>query len=265
MVTFPNAKINLGLNILSKRTDGYHDISSVFYPIPFEDILEIIPSETFNFEITGLTVPGNKDQNLILNAYQLLRKGHDLPPVTIHLHKIIPMGAGLGGGSSDAAFTIKMLNTIFNLSLSNEQMEQYAGQLGSDCPFFIRNKPLLAEGTGNIFKNTVVDLKGKYLVLVCPDIHVGTADAYSKITPGIPDIPVDEIMEKVQLAQWKDHLYNDFERSVLPQFPKIRDIKDQLYASGALYASMTGSGAAVYGIFEKKPDAMAMGGKIFKL
>lgn len=258
MVVFPNTKINLGLNILSRRDDGYHNISSAFYPLPFEEILEILPAKEFRFETSGLNIPGKADSNLIIRAYRLLREQYNLPPVHIHLHKIIPMGAGLGGGSADAAFTLKALNNIFELALSNEDMEKLAGQLGSDCPFFIKNTAVLAEGTGTDFSPISLDLKGKYLVLVCPEVHVGTAEAYSKVKPGLPDKSIKEIIEQMPVAEWRHYLKNDFEASVFPLYPEIEAVKNTLYDSGAIYASMSGSGSSVYGIFDSEPTGMPM-------
>ncbi|UII30082.1 4-(cytidine 5'-diphospho)-2-C-methyl-D-erythritol kinase [Fulvivirga ulvae] len=253
MVVFPNTKINLGLNILSRRDDGYHNISSVFYPLPFEEILEILPAEEFQFNTSGLTIPGSTENNLIIKAYELLRDQYKLPPVRIHLHKIIPMGAGLGGGSADAAFAIKALNELFEIGLSEKDMEGHAGKLGSDCPFFIKNKIVLAEGTGTEFSSISLDLKGKYLVLVCPEVHVSTAEAYGNVRPGMPEKGIREILEKMPVTEWKHYLKNDFETSVFPLYPEIEAVKNTLYSSGAIYASMSGSGSSVYGIFDSEP------------
>lgn len=255
MIAFPNAKINLGLNILSKREDGYHNISSVFYPVPLQDILEIIPAEDFKFSSSGLTIPGTTGGNLVVKAYHLLNERHQLQPVHIHLHKIIPMGAGLGGGSADGAFAIRLLNEVFTLSLPEASMQEYAARLGSDCPFFIQNKPVLAEGRGTEFSDIAVDLKGKYLVLICPDVHVSTAEAYNGIKPAIPERNIREIIENSPVKDWKKHLKNDFEASVFSRYPQLQTIKEQLYDHGALYASMTGSGSALYGLFDNEPDA----------
>lgn len=258
MVVFPNAKINLGLDILSKRDGGYHNISSAFYPLPLQDVLEIIPSETLQFDTSGLKISGNPENNLILKAYQLLQREFDIPPVHIHLHKIIPMGAGLGGGSSDAAFTIKLLNNLFSLSLSDSKLESLAGQLGSDCPFFIRNKPILAEGTGTEFSDIALDLSGKYLVLICPNIHVGTAEAYQNVKPAVPEHTVKEIIEDTSIDRWRNSLKNDFEASIFSKYPQLKNIKQQLYAAGALYASMSGSGSSIYGIFDNEPSSLSI-------
>lgn len=253
MVVFPNAKINLGLDIVSKREDGYHNISSCFYPIPFSDILEVLPSKTLSFKSTGIDIPGNSDENLCLKAFKLLQNDFDISPVQIHLHKIIPIGAGLGGGSADASFTLKCLNELFQLQINDESLEKYASQIGSDCPFFIKNKPVIAEGTGNVFSTINLDLKGKYLVLFYPNIHIGTAEAYSGVSPALPSVSVKNIIES-ELTSWQGRLKNDFEDSIFPNHPAIQKLKTQLIESGALYASMTGSGSAVFGIFQTKPQ-----------
>lgn len=258
MVAFPNVKINLGLNILSKRADGYHNIASVFYPVPFQDALEILPAETFKFTSSGLNIPGNEQSNLVIKAYKLLKEEYNLPPVHIHLHKNIPMGAGLGGGSADAAFTIKSLNNIFNLALTEVDMEAYAGKLGSDCPFFIKNTPVMVRGTGTTFSPISLSLKGKYLVLICPELHVSTQEAYSQVTPQEPEKDVHEIIENVPFSDWKHILKNDFEDSVFKIYPQIRQTKELLYASGAVYASMSGSGSSVYGLFEAEPTKLSI-------
>jgi len=253
MLSFPNAKINLGLNIVSKRADGYHNLESCFYPIPWNDVLEIIPSSELKFTSTGLEIPGNIESNLCVKAYQLLVDSYAIKPVHIHLHKVIPMGAGLGGGSADGAFTLSMLNEIFELKLSVSKLEELAGQLGSDCPFFIKNKPVYATGTGTTFESVNLNLAGKYLALKNPGIHVGTKEAYAGITPkpsskAIPDIIHSEI------GLWKNQLHNDFEDSIFPNHPEIAQIKTDLYHKGALYASMTGSGSTVYGVFDECPQ-----------
>lgn len=255
MVSFPNAKINLGLYVCSRREDGYHNISSIFYPIPYEDALEILLSDQFSFEVSGLDVPGSREDNLVTKAYQHLKYEHDLPNIQIHLHKNIPLGAGLGGGSSDAAFAIKSLNKIFKLSLSDKKMEEYAGKIGSDCPFFIQNKPVLAIGTGNEFSEVSINLGGKYLVLVCPGIHISSAEAYRTVVPEEPEMDIEELIA-APIGQWRGLLHNDFERSIFDAYPEIKEIKAQLYGSGAVYASMSGSGSSVYGIFDKQPEAL---------
>ncbi|MCX6243636.1 MAG: 4-(cytidine 5'-diphospho)-2-C-methyl-D-erythritol kinase [Bacteroidetes bacterium] len=250
MVVFPNAKINLGLNITSKRPDGFHDIETLLYPVAFRDILEILPSETgkLEFQVTGLPVPGDLSGNLCTRAYNLLAEEHTIQPARMHLHKIIPMGAGLGGGSSDAAFTIKLLNDLFSIGLSSEQMMDYARRLGSDCPFFIENSPALATGRGDQLKQFSSVLSGYSCMIVLPPIHVNTAEAYAGVTPKEPIEPIREVLSR-SLNEWKDSLFNDFQKTVFSRFPQVSNIKDQLYSAGAIYASMSGSGSAVYGIF----------------
>lgn len=254
MVSFPNAKINLGLNVIRKRTDGYHDLETCFYPVDWTDMLEIIPSSSFRFSSTGLPIDGNAESNLVVKAYNLVKRDFDLPPVHIHLHKIIPMGAGLGGGSADAAFTLRQLNERFNLGLSELSLENYAAKLGSDCSFFISGVPKLGTGRGEILSPVSVSLKGKFLVIVKPNVHVSTAEAYAGIKPRPSDISVREVVESKPIQEWKHLLKNDFEESVFVKFPVIANVKNDLYDQGALYASMSGSGSSVFGIFENKVE-----------
>lgn len=253
MLSFPNAKINLGLNILSKRPDGFHNIESCFYPIPWKDVLEVIPANSFQFTSSGLAIPGASNSNLCVKAYELLNEAYHLPPVHIHLHKVIPMGAGLGGGSADGAFTLKSISELFELNLSTSDLQAYAAKLGSDCPFFIENKPILATGTGTTFSPTQLDLSGKWIALQHPGIHIGTQEAYANVSPSTPKHRIAEILSQ-PLSAWKDQLVNDFEASVFPNHPSISALKNQLYELGAVYASMTGSGSTVYGIFDTKPE-----------
>ncbi len=253
MIVFPNAKINIGLHITSKRSDGFHNIETVFYPVPQTDVLEIIPSQTpgTKFAGFGIEIPGDTASNLCIKAYDALRADFDLPPVKIILHKNIPMGAGMGGGSSDGAFTLVVLNKMFELGLTDVQLEKYASALGSDCAFFIRNKPALGTEKGNVLENIAVNLQGLYLVIVKPNAHIGTAEAYAGVTPKIPELSLKEITT-LPVNQWKGLIKNDFEDSIFPKHTEIAAIKDTLYKNGALYASMTGSGAAVFGIFEQE-------------
>ncbi|MFP4091421.1 MAG: 4-(cytidine 5'-diphospho)-2-C-methyl-D-erythritol kinase [Cyclobacteriaceae bacterium] len=257
MVVFPNAKINLGLNVLRRRPDGYHDLASCFLPIPYTDVLEIIKSNKFSFSSSGIAIPGDEKDNLCIKAYHLLQKDFNLPPVQIHLHKVIPIGAGLGGGSADASFTLKALNTMFELFLDDFLLEEYAAQLGSDCPFFIENRVRMAYGTGNEFEDISLELTGKHLLLVTPPIHVSTADAYAGINPAEPAQPIKEILKK-PLPEWKGLLVNDFEKTVFAKYPAIAEIKNKLYEASALYASMSGSGASVFGIFDHAPDTTGL-------
>lgn len=254
MVVFPNAKINLGLQITGKREDGYHNILSCFYPLPWCDILEIIESQQFKFESSGISIPGKPEDNLCVKAYQMLKKDFQLPPVHIYLHKQIPMGAGLGGGSADASFALKCLNELFHLFLDDSLLEDYALQLGSDCPFFISNQPVLASGRGEEFEPIALNLSGKYVVMVTPPVHISTAAAYAGIQPRQPEVSLKEILETQPIHLWKDCVINDFETSVFRQHPQIAEIKEKLYDLGAAYASMSGSGASVYGIFETETE-----------
>jgi 4-diphosphocytidyl-2C-methyl-D-erythritol kinase len=256
MLCFPNAKINIGLNIIERRPDNFHNLETVFYPIPLSDILEILEKDSFadakaELVITGMEIAGNPEANLCIKAYKLLDKEFDLPPVKIVLHKIIPMGAGLGGGSSDGAFTLTLLNSLFELNLTTEQLINYASKLGSDCPFFINNKPAFGTEKGNRLKNIALNLADHYLVLVKPPVFVGTAEAYAGIVPHWPSGSAAEWV-KSPMKHWKSHIINDFEKSVFEKHPEIKAIKSELYNHGAIYASMTGSGSAVYGIFDKE-------------
>lgn len=264
MITFPNAKINLGLNITEKRPDGYHNLKTVFYPVPLEDALEIhvqnnaphatlhSPLQKISLHQAGLEIAGKEEDNLVVKAYLLLNKAFDLPPVDVHLYKHIPSGAGLGGGSSDAAFMLKLLNERFGLGLTDGQLEEYAAGLGADCAFFIRNRATYAEGIGNLFSPVSLSLKGYQIVLVKPDIFVSTREAFSLIQPRQPEYSLEETIT-LPVSEWKKRLKNDFEASVFPQYPAIGKIKDKMYENGAIYAAMSGSGSSVFGLFA--PDA----------
>lgn len=255
MITFPNAKINLGLSITEKRPDGYHNLETVFYPVALEDALEIRNSTDADKKYTlcqhGMEISGNPEENLVVKAYLLLDKEFHLPPTEIHLYKHIPSGAGLGGGSSDAAFMLKLLNEYYHLGLSDDQLETYAATLGADCAFFIKNAPTFAEGIGNIFSPIPLSLKGYRIMIIKPDVFVSTREAFSNIHPHHPEYPVAEAI-KHPIHEWKDILINDFEASVFPQHPVIGEIKEKLYSHGAIYASMSGSGSSVFGIFEQE-------------
>ncbi len=255
MVEFPNAKINLGLLVTERRPDGYHNLETVFYPCPLCDVLEVIRGEAFSFRVTGLALDGPEEDNLVVRAWRLLEERFGLPPVVIRLHKVIPSGAGLGGGSADAAFMLKMVNELFGLALSQEELEVEAGKLGADCPFFIRNTPSFATATGNILTPIELDLSGLHLVLVKPPVHVHTGKAYQSIMPRQPEISVREIVQQ-PAERWKGLLVNDFEEPVFRMFPEIGEIKEELYRQGALYASMSGSGSAVYGLFRALPPGI---------
>ena len=257
MITYPNAKINLGLNIVEKRPDGYHNLEPVFYPINLQDALEVNlmeGEEEFSLKVSGVPIEGEPENNLVVKAYRLIKKDYpDMPAIDIHMYKHIPTGAGLGGGSADAAFMIKLLNEKFKLNLSIEKMEEYAAILGADCAFFIQNKPVFASGIGNIFEPIQLSLKGYYLVLVKPDIFVSTKDALAHITPMQPAQSLKEII-RMPVETWRATMKNDFEESVFQKFPEIAAIKDKLYDLGAIYASMSGSGSSVFGIFREQVE-----------
>ncbi|WP_439881669.1 4-(cytidine 5'-diphospho)-2-C-methyl-D-erythritol kinase [Pontibacter sp. MBLB2868] len=255
MLDFPNAKINLGLFVTAKRPDGFHDLQSCFYPVQWTDALEILPAEADSFETSGLAVPGDPGSNLCVKAYELLQKDFGLPPIQMHLHKVIPMGAGLGGGSADAAFTLRILNKLFELNLRADALEDYARILGSDCAFFVRNKPVIATERGDVFTDADVNLRGYTCVIVYPGIHITTAEAYSSITPTLPDCSM-EMLLKQDVKVWKSVLKNDFEDALFPKYPELPQIKEKLYNEGAVYASMTGSGSAVYGLFKEEPGEL---------
>ena len=250
MLTFANAKINLGLHVTEKRSDGYHNLETVFYPVKLHDVLEITDAEKTSCVTEGINVPGDTADNICLKAYELLNKDFDLPTQQITLLKNIPVGAGLGGGSSDAAFLIKLLNEKFKLGLSVERMENYARQLGADCAFFIKNKPVYATGKGDEFAELSVDLSRYFMVLVKPPVHVSTADAYAGLVPVKPSVSLKDLIAS-PVQKWRDLMKNDFEQHVFVKYPEIARIKDQLYAAGATFALMSGSGSSVYAIFEE--------------
>lgn len=259
MYSLPNAKINIGLNIVERRPDGYHNLQTVFYPIPLTDSLELKPTtaDEFEFLSSGLNIAGQSDDNLVVKVYKSLASEFDLPPVEIHLSKHIPMGAGLGGGSSDAAFMMRMLCEHFDLRLTDADMERRLAAFGADCPFFIRNKAVYAQGIGNQFTPIKLSLKGYHIVLVKPQTHVSTAEAYSAVRPEQPAHDLVETLTTSPIEEWRNLVFNDFEKSVFPLHPEISAIKQTLYDMGALYASMSGSGSAVYGIFNRPIDNAA--------
>lgn len=247
MVVFPNAKINLGLHVLNKRDDGYHDIETCFYPIPLCDVLEVLPAESLSFNQSGFTIPGASEDNLVLRAYALVGEDYDIPPVQIHLHKAIPMGAGLGGGSSDATNMLKALNTLFELSIPDEQLWKYANALGSDCAFFLRNTAALGTGRGSDLTDLDLSLKGFFLTLIHPGIHISTAEAYGQLTPNAHRGSIEDLLI-TDPKTWKASLQNDFTASIYPNHPDIEQIEKTLYDAGAWYAAMSGSGSSVFAI-----------------
>lgn len=265
MIVFPCAKINLGLNIVSKREDGYHNLETVFYPIPLYDALEIkymdekFPSDTAcDLKVTGNAVDCDEQKNLVVKAYHILAADYQLQRIHTHLYKHIPSQAGLGGGSSDAAFMIRLLDERFRLNIGNPEMERYAAQLGADCAFFIEAEPAYAEGIGDVLMpadGPDGNLHGYYLCVVKPDVAVSTKEAYSAITPKKPAKSCRDIVRQ-PIETWKEELVNDFEEPIFKMHPELEAIKQKLYDQGAVYASMSGSGSALYGIFKEEPKGI---------
>jgi len=255
VVIFPNCKINLGLNIIRKRNDGFHDIETVFCPLLLHDALEVIKAngETnkIQFSRSGNTIQGAAAANLCIKAYDSLDRDFPrLTPIRMHLHKAIPVGAGLGGGSSNGAFTLKLLNVMFDLGLPNEGLMEYALTLGSDCPFFILNKPCFATGRGEVLNPIFLDLSPYKLIIVNPGINISTSEVFSVMKPALPSKSIKEIIQQ-PVETWRNELKNAFEETVFEKHPDIRKIKEDLYRAGAIYASMSGTGSTVYGIFQK--------------
>jgi len=257
LIVFPNAKINLGLRILRKRDDGYHDLETVFHPLPLSDVLEMIRAvspKQAGLTVTGDSIAGDPADNLCMKAYELLsRDFSQLPAVTMQLHKAIPVGAGLGGGSADGSFALILLNRLFKLDLDEQTLLRHAAVLGSDCPFFIINKPVYATGRGEDMERVALDLSPYYFVVVNPRIHISTADAFANIHPALPAKSIREIIAQ-PIETWKEELINDFEAFVFKQHPGVAEIKEQLYRAGAVYASMSGSGSTVFGLFRRDAE-----------
>ena len=283
MISFPNAKINIGLNVVSVRPDGYHDIETVFYPVNVQDVLEInvkramrssrpilwrmtergqyYEDDTCSITLKGNLLPGSPSDNLVVRAYRMLLEDFDLPPIDIMLYKHIPSGAGLGGGSSDCAHIIMLLNRRFGLRMTASCMERYAARLGADCAFFIRNRPVLATGIGDVMSPVRLSLKGYSVLLVKPAIEVSTKEAYSLVVPGRPEVALSDAIE-LPVSQWRDVIVNDFEKSIFALHPEIGELKRRMYETGAVYAAMSGSGSTVYGIFSEpleEPESLFPG------
>ena len=257
MICFPNAKINLGLNITEKRADGFHNIETIFYPIGWNDALEIIENKSstqeFNLQLSGLTISGNLEDNILYKAYQIIKQTKTLPHIDVYLYKALPMGAGLGGGSADAAFFINLLNEQYQLNFLESERFDIARQLGSDCAFFIKNTPVYATQKGDAFNDIKLDLSHLYIAIVYPNAHSNTKEAYSLVKPQQPNKPLFEIIQQ-PISTWKTDLVNDFEKSIFNLHPIVEKTKHDLYGLGSLYACMSGSGSAVFGLFEKEPD-----------
>ncbi len=257
MICFPNAKINLGLNITEKRTDGFHNIETVFYPIGWNDALEVIENKNskqeFNLHLSGLAISGNIEDNLLYKAYQIIKQTKTVPAIDVYLHKTLPMGAGLGGGSADAAFFINLLNDQFQLNFTETERIDIARQLGSDCAFFIKNSPVYAAQKGDVFTDIKLDLSHLYIAIIYPNVHSNTKEAYSLVKPQQPNKSLLDVI-KQPITTWKTDLVNDFEKSIFSLYPIVEQTKHDLYELGAVYACMSGSGSAVFGLFEKEPD-----------
>lgn len=255
MLEFANAKINLGLNVLYKRADGFHELESVFYPVNIFDSIEILDAEELQFSVYGIDIPGDSNDNLCIKAFKLLQAEHHISNVHIHLLKNIPFGAGLGGGSADAAVVLKMLNKKFQLNLSIAELEAYAAQLGSDCTFFIKNSAQLARGRGEILESIDLDLSQKSFLLIKPNFGISTKEAYENIRVNDKNEPIREIVG-ARVEDWAGRLKNDFEVALFPKYPSLAKIKNELYEQGAIYASMSGSGSTMFGIFNEQNSAL---------
>lgn len=259
MIRFPNAKINLGLNILSRRPDGYHDIATIFYPAGWCDALEVVPAtggeEGCRLHLSGLAIEGDAGENLVVRAYRLLSQHYAMPPVEAYLHKVIPYGAGLGGGSADASTMLLLLRSLFSLPADDDELAAVAARLGADCPFFIYNRPMLAEGIGDRLSPIDLTLQEYTLLLVKPPVAVSTAEAYSQVVPAQPEVPLCDVVRR-PVTEWRDTVVNDFEKSVFALYPELARLKARLYASGAIYASMSGSGSTLYGLFRSLPEGI---------
>ena len=256
VISFPGCKINIGLNIISKRNDGFHNLQSIFYPVSWSDVIEVNPSiktQLFNY---GTSLKIKKEDNIVWKAYQLIKNDYNLNPIHIHLLKNVPNGAGLGGGSADGSSVLNLLNSKFNLNISNSKLEDYAATLGSDCPFFINNIPRLVTGRGEILKPSSLSLKEYYLYIVHPEIHISTQIAFSNIKPKKPNSNLKDLVVE-DIKSWKNYVINDFEKAIFKNYSILELIKNQLYDHGAIYASMTGTGSSMYGLFNEKPKKMA--------
>lgn len=260
MINFPIAKINLGLNVVSKRDDGYHNLETVFYPVPIKDALEVFPMEDgfpsdvrCDLKVTNIFIDGDEQKNLVVKAYNMIAQDYELPRVHVHLYKHIPTQAGMGGGSSNCAYMIRLLNEMFSLGMSDEKMIGYAARLGADCAFFIKAQPAYAEGIGEKLQPISIDLSGYKMLVVRPNIPVSTKEAFSLITPQVPKKNCLDIVRQ-PIETWKDELVNDFERSVFAIHPEIGRLKEMMYEQGAVYAAMSGSGSSVFGLFSDTPD-----------
>lgn len=258
MLVFTNSKINLGLNVIEKRPDGFHNIQTVLYPVNWADSLELVETNrdsNFNLHVSGLNSAAiRNNDNILHKAYRLISNKYKIPAIDVYLHKMVPMGAGLGGGSSDAVFFIKLLNDKFNLNIpENDFLKMLAG-LGSDCSFFLKNRPVYAIERGDVFEEVSVNLSKYHILIAWPGIISNTKEAYAMLQPKFPEISLKDIILNEPIEKWRGLLNNDFEVPIFEKYPEIKTLKEQMYSAGAIYSCMSGSGSAVYGIFEKKPS-----------
>ncbi len=251
MIHYPISKINIGLNVTEKRSDGFHNLETIFYPVQLQDALELVHSKKFSFSASGIPIDGNINNNLVVKAYSLLKEEYNISPVKVHLHKNIPMGAGLGGGSADAVEMLNMLDHLFDLKIEKQKLLDYALSLGSDCPFFVDPKPVFATGRGEVFSEVEVDLSSFHLILVKPAVHVSTAEAYSNIVPHKSRLSLKGLVQ-FPVNKWKGNITNQFEDFVFEKYPEVGELKEFLYREGAVFALMSGSGSAVYGLFRSE-------------
>jgi len=258
VLSYSNAKINIGLNIIEKRNDGFHNIETIFFPINMRDAIEIVDSKEntdYTFSASGIPIDIEAKDNIVVKAYELIRSKYNFPAQDIHLHKSIPFGAGLGGGSANAAYMTRLLNKKFDLGMSSIEMEETVSQLGSDCAFFIKNEPAFAAMKGDKLSAITLDLSGYHILLVKPNVHISTPEAYANIKPQKPEISLKELI-KAPIENWKNLIRNDFEASIFPKHPQLAQIKEELYAHGALFAAMSGSGSSMFGIFKEEPQVL---------
>lgn len=256
MIVFPNAKINIGLNIVGKRPDGYHNLETIFYPIKICDVIEFTERdglEEVRFSSNGISLDCDFSNNLVIKAYNILKHDYDIPPLIIDLIKNIPTGAGLGGGSGDATFTLKFLNEYYSLGLTYAQLKKYASSLGADCAFFLENRPVYATGIGDLMEPVELSLKGYYIMVVKPDVFISTKEAFAGIKPKPSEESLVDLI-KLPVSEWKEHIFNDFEYSLFPNYPILKNVKCKLYQMGAEYVSMSGSGSSIFGLFKKNPE-----------
>jgi len=257
MVVFPNAKINIGLQITDKRSDGFHNLLSLFYPVPWKDVLEILPAEKFSLHIVGLSIPGEPADNSLTKAYQLLHNKYAIDPVEIILYKNIPMGAGLGGGSADAAFGLRLLNDYFGLALSDVRLMEYAILLGSDCPYFIKNTPQMVSGRGEIMEDSSLSLKGYNILIIYPDVFVSTAKAYKLINTKSGRPSLYELLE-LPISKWQGVIINAFQNPVEQAFPRLKELNENIMHSAPVYAAMSGSGSAYFALYNENERPQAL-------